>query len=132
MNANVLKLLTLASVFTCACCSPFAARAQEATEVYVPIGKSPGVSGKTSVIGKIETVDAQTHTLKVSAGAENHVAKLTGDTKIWLDKSKTKKPNTSGSIRNCQSGLRCEVKFKYQGNRRLEEAEWIKVEVAGP
>ncbi len=32
------------------------AHAQQATEIYIPIGKSPGLSGKTTVIGTIENV----------------------------------------------------------------------------
>ena len=35
------------------------AHGQRATEMYVPVGQSPGVSGKYTVVGKIETINAQ-------------------------------------------------------------------------
>jgi hypothetical protein len=127
----MLKLVPLMVIIAGVWCGLFVAHAQRETEIYIPIGKSPGVSGKMSVIGKIETYNAQTRTVKISAGAETNVPKLTAETRIWLDRSKLGKPNTTGTVENCQPGLRCEVKYRYQGDRRLEEAEWIKVEVTG-
>lgn len=127
----MLKQFTFLFVFAGVLCGLSAVCAQEATEIYIPIGKSPGVSGKASVIGKIEAVNAQARTLKVNAGAASHVAKLASDTRIWLDRTQVKKPNTAGSMQNCQAGLRCEVKYKYRGAQRLEEVEWIKIEVMG-
>jgi hypothetical protein len=76
-------------------------------------------------------VNPQTRSVKISTGAGSHAAKVTGDSKIRLDNSKMKKSNTTGAMENCQSGLRCEVKYKYQGQQRWEEAEWIKIEITG-
>lgn len=41
--------------------------AQQTTEQYVPIGQSPGVSGKYSYIGKIVEVDQVAHTITVQS-----------------------------------------------------------------
>jgi hypothetical protein len=38
---------------------------QKATEIYIPIGKSPGLSGKYSVIGEIASFNEDSKTLTI-------------------------------------------------------------------
>ena len=104
---------------------------QKSTEVYIPIGKSPGVSGKYSVVGNIGSLDEATHILTVSAEDGEHRARITKDTKIWLDRSEARKTNTAGTPADCRPGRLCEIKYVYDGEDRTDEAEWIKIRVSG-
>lgn len=45
------------------------AHAQEATERYIPLGQSPGVSGKLTSIGEIAEVDPRARTLTIAEPA---------------------------------------------------------------
>jgi hypothetical protein len=105
--------------------------AQEMTEQYVPIGQSPGLSGKYTVIGKLQSVNAteQTCTVAGTTGALN--VKITARTKIWLDRSKLQQPNLQGTLADLRPGATVEV--KPEGHLRgvsSGPAEWIKVDVA--
>ena len=104
--------------------------AQKSTEIFIPIGKSPGASGKYSVIGKIDSVDGDTRVVTITGDAGKHSAKITEKTKIWLDKHELTKTNGPGSEADCKIGRRCEIKYAYDGETRTEEAEWIKIRVS--
>jgi len=103
---------------------------QKSTEVFIPIGKSPGLSGKYSVIGKIVSFDEATRMLTISAEDGEHSARITEKTKMWLDKTAIKKTSQVGSLADCQQGRLCEVKYVYEGKTRKVEAEWIKIGVS--
>jgi hypothetical protein len=103
------------------------ARAQKATEMWIPIGQSPGVSGVTSVVGTIGSCDQASGALQVAADGGSHTASIDGKTVIWLDRSSAKRPNTAGTRADCQQGRRVEVKFIYDGKTRTPRAEWIKI-----
>lgn len=105
------------------------ARAQKATEMFVPIGQSPGVSGVTSVIGTIVSCDETSGVVTVSDDKGQHTATLTAETKIWLDRNMTKKSAGVGARSDCQQGRRVEVKYVYEGATRTARAEWIKIQV---
>ena len=82
------------------------------------------------MIGDIVSVDAATRTIMVeSEDGEEHSARLTDDTQIWLDKSASAAKNEVGSPADCQEGRRCEIKYVYDGGTRTERAEWIKIQV---
>jgi hypothetical protein len=55
---------------------------------------------------------------------------ITDQTRIWLDRTKLKQPNLTGSFTDLRKGRRVEV--KYQDPERREVADWVKVEVARP
>lgn len=100
---------------------------QEQTERYIPIGKSPGISGKYSYIGKITGVDAANHTISVRDDTGSRTINCPHGTRIWLDRSALKQTNITGSFADMQVGRTVEVKFRdYQ---RMDEADWIKVGV---
>lgn len=101
--------------------------AQEATEVFIPIGQSPGVSRIQSVIGTIVSCD-WSRGIVVSTDKEQQTATLADDTKVYLDRSAAKKGGIEGSRSDCQKGRRVEVKYVYKGETRTARAEWIKIQ----
>ena len=102
------------------------ANAQDATEIFIPIGQSPGLSGKYTVIGKIDSTRNQDQTITVTDSTESHTFKVTERTKIWLDRSRLKLTNQKGVFEDLQMGLLVEV--KYEGEEHKDAAEWIKVQ----
>ena len=102
--------------------------AEQSTELYIPIGQSPGVSGEYTVLGKINQVDPKNQTIKMSGPSGSYTIKMTQGTFIYLDRSKVKQTNTYGTLADCKVGDTVEVKFK--DNSRNKPIEWIKVEKA--
>lgn len=103
------------------------ARGQQATERFVPIGQSPGQSGKTTSIGTVQSVDMQTRSVTVAA--EGRVISLTWTdrTRIWLDRSRQQMGAIKGMASDIQVGRRVEVQ---PDKKDAAQAEWIKVETA--
>lgn len=108
--------------------APLIARAQKATEQFIPIGQSPGLSGKATVIGTVEAIDAAARTMTVNAGATSYRCALTDRTRIWIDRSAQRLSATTGRLADLQEGRRVEVKFT---DATRKTAEWVKVEAAG-
>lgn len=100
--------------------------AQKTTELYIPIGQSPGLSGKHTLVGKIVQVDARTNTLSMADAAGTYAVSTGPGTRIYLDKSKAGLPNSQGALTDCKAGDPIEVKFV--DNARSKPAEWIKVQ----
>ena len=96
---------------------------QKATERFIPIGKSPGLSGKVTILGDVAAVDAAARTLTV----ENRTIKVTEATRIWLDRTRAQKPVEDGRFEDLKPGVRVEIKLREQ---EPKDAEWVKVEVA--
>ena len=114
--------------------SASAPSAQKMTEQFIPIGQSPGLSGKYTVIGKLQSVNAQEKTCTVaattSATSDALNVRITERTKIWLDRSKLQQPNVPGTLADLRPGATVEVKPEgHQGGVSSAPAEWIKVEV---
>jgi len=99
--------------------------AQKSTEMFIPIGQSPGLVGKTS-IGTIESVDIDAQEIVVVEGSARRTIRCTEHTQIWLDHSAAKKPNETGSLGSCQPNQRVEVKY-VDNAKDGGVAEWIKV-----
>ncbi|MDH3699680.1 MAG: hypothetical protein OEU46_00080 [Alphaproteobacteria bacterium] len=97
------------------------------TERYIPIDRSPGISGKQSYIGTIQAYDPTQRTVTVKGEAEPVTVSITERTRIWLDLSKIKKSNRAGETSALQVGRRTEVKFENLDRRQF--ADWIKVEI---
>lgn len=78
--------------------------AQRATELYVPIGKSPGLSreGKT-IMGTV----TKTTGGEITIG--DKVIRVNDETKYFLDRSAVRKPNTYGSRGDLQVGTLVEA-----------------------
>jgi hypothetical protein len=104
------------------------AGAQRLTEQFIPIGKSPGVSGVRSLIGKIERYDAESRALTLATSSGKQTLTLTDKTRIWLDRSKQQRSGVKGEATDLQTGRTVEV--HYADVERKTGAEWIKVEAA--
>lgn len=102
------------------------AQAQEATERFIPIGESPGLSGKYTVIGEIQAIDSATGTMTVAADGRTYDVKVTERTRIWIDRSHLKLAPLTGNFADCEQGLKVEVKFAAEAGK--ETADWIKVQ----
>lgn len=116
-----MRTISTASLIFILLGSVSAAYAQKATEIYIPIGQSPGLSGKYTYMGNIESVNKRTQTIK----ADGREVKIARDTKIWLDRTTLKARNSTGSFADLQSGRQVEI--KYVDADRKQVAEWIKV-----
>ncbi len=107
-------------------CSVSYAHAQKATEQFIPIGQSPGMSNKYTYIGVIDDADAQQRT--ITAGART--IKITAQTRIWLDRSALQSSNQAGTFADLQKGRTVEI--KYDDPARPQTADWIKVQATTP
>ena len=103
------------------------AGAQEATERFIPIGQSPGVSGASAYLGDVVAVDVPRRTVTVRGPAGDRTIAVTSGTRIWLDRSALRQSNLTGAFADIQVGRRVEV--KYEDPERRERADWIKVAV---
>jgi hypothetical protein len=103
---------------------PAAGFAQKTTELYIPIGQSPGLSGKHTLVGKI----VLNNTITMADAAGTFSVTMVPGTPIYLDKSKAGLPNSQGALADCKAGDSIEVKFV--DNARSKPAEWIKVQKA--
>jgi hypothetical protein len=106
--------------------------AQKMTEMYIPIGQSPGLSGKYTTIGTITTVNPQTKALTCTYGAGSISFSVTPRTRFWLDRSALKAPNTKGTFADCAVGKKVEVKTVNNTRADGSEVEWIKIQVTSP
>ncbi len=102
------------------------AHGQKSTERYIPIGQSPGLSGKYTYIGTLDAVAPD----KRSVTAGGRTVRITDQTRIWLDRSSLKQSNRSGTLGDLQPGRRVEIKL--DDPSRPQAAEWIKVESRTP
>jgi hypothetical protein len=105
------------------------ALAEKTTELYIPLGQSPGVSGKLTLIGKIDRVDQQKGVLTLSNASGSYDVQVTESTKIYLDKSKLSQKNEYGALADCKKGMSAEVRFVE--DERGRPADWIKLQVGG-
>ena len=110
-------------------CGASIAQAQQTTERYIPVGRSPGVSGTYSYIGEVEGVNAANRTITVRGPEGSRTISVTERTKIWLDRSELRQTNTSGSFSDLTVGKRVEV--KYEDYETKDSATWVKVVVSG-
>lgn len=108
------------------------AMAQRATELFIPIGKSPGISDVCSMTGTIDSVYTEDHMLKMSTSSgEDYRVQITNETKIYLDRSILKQTNKIGTYSDCKAGAYCEVLYESHTRKDYGEAEWIKIRVTG-
>lgn len=103
--------------------------AQKSTEIYIPVGKSPGISGKYSTIGRVEAINLTDSTITIAIAGElgSHTIKCAKDTKIWVDKSSIKQFNKDANLIDIKIGSIIEIKYK--GNKSDALVEWIKIQI---
>ncbi|ETW95657.1 hypothetical protein [Candidatus Entotheonella palauensis] len=103
--------------------------AQKSTEIYIPIGKSPGLSETRTIIGSVVSVSAPEQRFTVAEGQTNYTVQVDSETRIWLDQSALNTANRNGSFDALQPERRVEVKYKESERQAQVTAEWIKVEM---
>ena len=119
------RLKTLGCMLALVVASISLAQGQEAAERFVPIGQSPGQSGKTTTIGTVQAVDAQARGITVAVDGNAIHLTWTERTRIWLDRSRQQLGALKGSDSDIQVGRRIEVKPDKGDSSR---ADWIKVD----
>jgi len=107
-------------------CSMSFAHGQKATEQFIPLGQSPGVSNKYTYIGVIEAVDPRQRTVT----AAGHTVQITEQTRIWLDRSLLKRGSQAGSFGDMQKGRKVEIRYADPAQRRV--AQWVKIQMTAP
>ena len=105
---------------------------QQATEMFIPIGQSPNLSNKVTVMGTIESVNAETRTIVVKSDGGSATATITEKTKIFLDRSQRKEPNRYGAFEDLERGARVEVLYEGRTRAAAGPAEWVKVASPSP
>ncbi len=120
------KHLTIIGIICFLMIGAFSIYAEKSTELYIPIGQSPGLSGKYTVMGKIDQVNPQNQTIKMSGASGSYTVKMTKRTFIYLDRSKDELSNIYGTLADCKAGDLVEVKF--EDNSHSKPIEWIKVQ----
>ncbi|MFQ5932690.1 MAG: hypothetical protein ACE5MM_09790, partial [Nitrospiraceae bacterium] len=103
---------------------------QKETERYIPLGQSPGLSQKYTLIGEIQEVDAEARSVTVRDPSGLHTVTLTDRTKIWLDRTLVKLTNLEGNYADCEIGRKVEIQYEDHARRRF--AEWVKVQLSAP
>lgn len=111
-------------------CSLSLAHAQKATERYIPMGQSPGLSGKYTYLGQIKDINAQETSIIIADSAQDRTVKITPRTRIWLDRTGRKMTNLNGVFADLKKGRKIELKYK--DHERKLFADWVKVEVTEP
>ncbi|MGH8532784.1 MAG: hypothetical protein ACREV1_08700 [Gammaproteobacteria bacterium] len=105
--------------------------AQEAMEMFIPIGDSHGVSNIYSNIGKIVTVNEQNRSLTMSdSSGVRYLVTIPNEVPIWLDRSKGQGKNQVGSLADLQPGRKVEVKYNEAPAQGTSvTADWVKVDM---
>jgi hypothetical protein len=106
--------------------------AQRATELYTPIGRSPGLSGTVTVIGTIESFEEASGTLEIAGETGPATVTVTERCRIYLDRSKLKERNLYGKSEDLKAGRRVEILYENRAETGKGPAEWIKVEMGEP
>ena len=101
------------------------AQGQEATEQFIPIGQSPGLSLKYTDIAEIEAVDPDNRTVTLASPTQSWSVLVSERTRIWLDRSHLGRSSVAGDFADLRPGLQAEV--KYEDHERKTHADWIKV-----
>lgn len=99
--------------------------AQQTTERFIPIGQSPGISGKLSMLGTVHAFDASSGNLQVDGTDGRKTYRLTAQTRIWIDRSATRQASLVGDRGDLASGRLVEVMHR-RDDPQL--ADWIKLE----
>ena len=121
------SLASVVGIAILALCASSVVHGQMATEQYIPIGKSPGVSQKVTSLGRIDSVSVRQRTITIAEPNARRTIGITGKTHIWLDRSRLRLPNLRGRFEDLQRGRRVEVKYLDPDSRLL--ADWVKVEM---
>ena len=125
MNTSKNQVSLCKVLLLCVALVSAVAMGQQTAEQFIPIGKSPGISGKYSYIGTVVAVDQDAHTIDVRSNRGTKTIRVTEDTRLWLDRSKVKRTNPTASYADCKVGVTVEVMYLHHDK---DTADWIKIE----
>jgi len=101
---------------------------QKSNEIFIPIGQSPGLSGKYTMIARVQALDTADRSVTVTDAAGASVTvRPNPQTAIWLDRSQLKQPNRRGDFSDFRKDMTVELKFR-NNDRRDGVVEWIKLQ----
>ena len=103
--------------------------AQKATEMFIPLGQSAGLSGKHTMVARVQAVNPGERSLTCVQDGTVQIVRLGARTPVWVDRSKIQQQNSAGTLADVTPGALVEVKFQ-KNNRATGEAEWVKVQSA--
>ena len=116
------------AIFLVICCPPL--MGQEATEQFIPIGKSPGLSGVTTVVGHISSLSIENETITVAdSTGQTYSCTCTAKTRFWKDRSGQNQSNVAGKLSDCSKGRLVEIKF-VDNDREKGKIDWIKIKIS--
>ncbi len=102
---------------------PFAfALAQQATEIFIPIGESPGVSDGESILGTIQRVDYESRSMDVRGRDGTLTVQMDDRTRYYIDLTRAGQRNRYGSLADCDLGHYVEIRLRDDG-----KVDWIKI-----
>jgi hypothetical protein len=100
--------------------------AQQATERFIPLGQSPGLSAGKTLVGRVTSADIGRGVLMLSTPGGLREVAVTGTTRIWLDRTHLGETNVRGALKDCEPTLAVEVKLAEDS----ATADWVKVRPA--
>ena len=138
MNKTTLRIALLGAL--AALSAAFAgsgAQAQNLTEQFIPIGQSPGASGRTAEVGTVSMIDVSRNLIACELNGVEEVFIVTPQTEVYLDRSASQTHNLTMDVRSLRIGDRVEIKRDdpraevagYAGTN-IPLADWIKVDAA--
>ena len=101
--------------------------AQKTTELYIPIGKSPGLSGTKTFIGTITAINSELRQVTIADADEEVMTDVTDRTTIYIDRSTLGQPSSPGTFNDLEDGLQVEVLSEETENPGEGNAVWIKL-----
>lgn len=119
MNSR-LKSLVLLAGFAVA----MSAAGHQETELYIPIGQSPGISHVKSWIGEIRALDAKQNGFQMLVGDSSKYVAFDKATRIYLQYATPGQANRQGKAADCRAGRKAEVYQDEAGTLR-----WVKVQM---
>jgi hypothetical protein len=102
------------------------ATAHKATERFIPLGQSPGISHKFTIVGKIEAVDAGRRAVTIATPSETRTVPIGPTSRIWVDRSKLRQTNLNGGFSDLAVGRTIEIRFVNPDRKQV--VDWVKVE----
>lgn len=102
------------------------AHAQKASEQFIPLGQSPGLSGEATLLGTIQAVDPNTGyiTIQLDKGGSKIICVLP-KTRLWQDRSPEHESSHKCELQDLKPGQRVEA-MPQTGDPG--HAEWLKVQ----
>jgi len=97
---------------------------QQSTEVYIPIGSSPGVSTTSSLRGEIRRLDYTSRSIELLDRGSMRTVHVSDATRYYLDRSGYGKKSETGNMQDCKVGRLIEVHVAENG-----DVQWIKIQV---